>query len=121
MRIADELEPLATKIAQAYSVALCLTTRAWAEFGKAPDLAKLETCLRQVEESGQKAPYAFWDVLSESQLSLLDFFRGNWAGALSHAEAGHSSALTEKSLSYPDSLVDGAVCCELLSGEVIRC
>ena len=87
MRIADELEPLATKIGQAYSVALCITTRAWAQFGKAPDLAKLETCIRQVEESGQKAPYAFWDVLAESQLSLLDFYRGNWAGALSHAEA----------------------------------
>ena len=111
MRIADELEPLARKIGQAYSVALCLTTRAWAEFGKAPDLAKLETCLRQVEESGRRAPYAFWDVLSESQLSLLDFFRGNWAGALSHAEAacraepgssiqGYGAAIFFRQLAY---------------------
>src|SRR5260370_34062202 len=40
-RIAAELEPLAGKIGQAYSVASCLSTRAWVEFGKAPDLAKL--------------------------------------------------------------------------------
>ena len=40
--VADELEPLAMKIGQAYSVALCLSTRTWAEFGKAPDLDKLE-------------------------------------------------------------------------------
>ena len=42
LRIADELEPLARKIGQSYAVALCLSMRAWAEFAKAPDLAKLE-------------------------------------------------------------------------------
>jgi hypothetical protein len=29
----------------------------------------------------------FWEVLSEVQLSVVDFIRGNWAGALSHAQA----------------------------------
>jgi hypothetical protein len=29
----------------------------------------------------------FWDVFSEIQLSLVDFLRGNWARALSHAQA----------------------------------
>ena len=33
LRIADELEPLARKIGQSYSVALCHSARAWAEFG----------------------------------------------------------------------------------------
>ena len=42
MRIAEVLEPLATKIGQAYSIALCLSTRTWLEFVKEPDLAKLE-------------------------------------------------------------------------------
>ena len=85
--IADQLEPLAMKIGQAYSVALCLSTRAWAEFGKEPDLAKLEAAFQEVAKSDAKVRFAFWDVLSEVQLSVLDFVRGNWAGALSHAQA----------------------------------
>jgi tetratricopeptide (TPR) repeat protein len=85
--IADELEPLARKIGQSISIALCLSTRAWVEFGKAPELAKLETALRQVSKSDQKAWYPFWEPLSQVQLSLADFFRGNWADALLHAEA----------------------------------
>ena len=48
LRIADELEPLARKIGESYSFALCLSTRAWIEFGKAPDLAKLETGFQQL-------------------------------------------------------------------------
>jgi tetratricopeptide (TPR) repeat protein len=87
VKIADELEPLARKIGQAYSVALCLSTRTWAEFGRAPDLAKLETGFQQASKSDQKVRFAFWEVLSEVQLSLLDHIRGNWAGALSHAQA----------------------------------
>ncbi len=45
VRIADELEPLARKIGQSLSVGFCLSTRAWIEFGKAPDLAKLRSRL----------------------------------------------------------------------------
>ncbi len=85
-KIADELEPLAMKIGQAYSVALCLSTRAWVEFGRDPDLAKLEAGFREVARSDAKVRFAFWEVLSEVQLSVLDFIRGNWAGALSHAQ-----------------------------------
>ena len=70
------------KIGQAYSVALCLSTRTWAEFGKEPDLAKLEAGFQEVSRSDQKVRFAFWEVLSEVQLSLLDFIRGDWAGAL---------------------------------------
>jgi tetratricopeptide (TPR) repeat protein len=87
VRIADELEPLARKIGQSDSVALCRYARIWAEFGRAPDLAKLETDLRQVSEYGQRAPFAFSEVLSEAQLSLLDFLRGDWSRALLHAQA----------------------------------
>ena len=85
--IADELEPLALKIGQAYSVALCLSTRTWAEFGKAPDLDKLEAGFEEVSRSDQRVRFGFWEVLSEVQLTLLDFIRGDWAGAMSHARA----------------------------------
>ncbi len=87
LRIADELEPLAMKIGQSYSVASCLRTRAWAEFGKAPDLAKLEAGFQQASKSDQRARFAFWEFLFEVQLSLVDFLRGNWASALLHARA----------------------------------
>jgi len=40
-RVRDELEPLAAKIGQSYSILRCRITRAWLEFGEAPDLAKL--------------------------------------------------------------------------------
>jgi tetratricopeptide (TPR) repeat protein len=84
-RIRDELEPFATKIGQSYSIAQCLITRAWVKFGQAPDLAGLETLIEEVMKSDPKVP--FWDVFSEVQLSLVDFLRGNWARALSHAQA----------------------------------
>ncbi len=83
--IRDELEPFATKIGQSYSIAQCLITRGWVEFGQAPDLTGLETVIQDVMKSDPKVP--FWDTFSEVQLSLVDFFRGNWARALSHAQA----------------------------------
>jgi hypothetical protein len=56
------------------------------EFGQVPDLAKLETVIQQVFNSDPKVPFGFWDVFSEVQLSLVDFFSGNWPGALFHAQ-----------------------------------
>ena len=86
VRIAGVLEPLANKIGQAYSLALCLSTRTWLEFVKDPDLAKLEAGFHEVSRSDAKVKFPFWDVLSEVQLSALEFVRGDWAGALSHAQ-----------------------------------
>jgi tetratricopeptide (TPR) repeat protein len=86
-RIADELEPLARKLGQIHSVALCILIGAWAECGTSPDLAKFETVLRQVTEFNQDARYLFWEVLSEVQMSLVNFFRGDWASSLLHAQA----------------------------------
>jgi tetratricopeptide (TPR) repeat protein len=87
LRIADDLEPLARRIGDNFSVARCLTTRAWTEFGKAPDLAKLEFGLGQLSKYGQSVGSGFWESVFRAQLSLLDFFRGNWAGALLPAQA----------------------------------
>jgi tetratricopeptide (TPR) repeat protein len=85
-RILDELEPRAAKIGQSYSIARCLITRAWMEFSRAPDLAKLETVFQQLLKSDQKVSFVFWDVFSHMQLTLVDFFRGNWESALFHAQ-----------------------------------
>jgi tetratricopeptide (TPR) repeat protein len=86
-RIADELEPLANKIGQSISVAICLSTRAWIEFGKTPDLDKLEASFQRVSRSEEEASFALRASLSEIQLSLVNFFRGNWANAFLHAQA----------------------------------
>jgi len=85
-RLLDELEPLATKIGQSYSIARCIITRAWLDFGQEPNLAKLETALQQLTKSDPKVSFVFWDVFSRMQLSLVDFFRGNWDSALLHAQ-----------------------------------
>jgi tetratricopeptide (TPR) repeat protein len=87
VRVADELEPLARKTGQSLSVAFCLSTRAWIDFGKAPDLAKLEAGIQPVRKSEREASFAHLEVFFEVQLSLLDFFRGNWTSALSHVQA----------------------------------
>jgi len=86
-KIADELEPLASKIRQSLSVAFCLSTRAWIEFGKTPDLDKLEASFQRVSKSAEEAPFAYSASFSEVQLSLVNFFRGNWADAVLHAQA----------------------------------
>jgi hypothetical protein len=57
------------KIGQSYSIARCLITRAWVEFGQTSDLARLETVIQQVFESEPKVPFVFWDVFSEVQLT----------------------------------------------------
>jgi tetratricopeptide (TPR) repeat protein len=87
LKIADVLEPLARQIGQGYSVALCLSMRAWIEFGKEPDLAKLASGFNEVSKFDAKIQFAFYDVLSEVQLSLVDFLRGDWETALSHAQS----------------------------------
>jgi hypothetical protein len=68
-----------------------LLTRAWLEFGKAADLAKLETAVQQALKSNPKVSLVDWDAFSEEQLSLVDFFRGDWASALFHAQASSNS------------------------------
>jgi tetratricopeptide (TPR) repeat protein len=87
VRIADELEPLAKKIGQSLSVAFCLSTRAWIDFGKAPNLAKLEAGFQQVRKADREASFAHLEVFFEVQPSLVDFFRGNWTSALFRAQA----------------------------------
>jgi tetratricopeptide (TPR) repeat protein len=86
-KVANEMEPFARKTGQSFPIALCRTIATWAEFGKAPDLAKLETNLQGVLNSYQASQFGFWVVISEAQLSLVDFYRGNWEEALLHAEA----------------------------------
>ena len=62
-------------------------------------------------------PYAFWDALSEAQLAVLDFFRGNWASALEHAQGadgaeagssleGYGAGLLIRQLAYTGERVN---------------
>ena len=87
LRIADQLEDVAKKSGQLYSFEVCRSSRAWIEFARAPDLARLESDFQQVSRSDQREKFVFLDVLSEVQLCLAQFFRGNWTRALQHAQA----------------------------------
>jgi tetratricopeptide (TPR) repeat protein len=87
LKVIDELEPLATRIGEPYSVALCLSVRVQYEFGRRPDVSKLEIGLQQVSSSIQNSRFPFWQILPEIQLNLIDYIRGDWASALSHAKA----------------------------------
>jgi len=89
LRIVDVLEPLARKIGDKFTTARCISTRAWMEFGQAPDLAKLEAGLEQEAKSGRDEA-GIWDSIFSVQLSQLYFFRGDWAGALLPARASCS-------------------------------
>ncbi len=86
-RIADEVEPLARRIGQSSSISTFIQSRAWTEFGKAPDLAKLEVELQEAWEVDRGAGLPVWISRSEAQLSELDFIRGRWDSALDHAQA----------------------------------
>ena len=87
LKVIDELEPLATRIGEPYSVALCLSVRVQYEFGRRPDVSSLEIGLQQVSSSIQNSHFPFWQILPEIQLNLIDYIRGDWASALSHAKA----------------------------------
>jgi tetratricopeptide (TPR) repeat protein len=86
-KVRDELEPFVARIGQSYSIARCLLTRAWVEFGETADLGKLETVVNQVFKTDPRVPFGFWEVFAGAQLSLVDFLRGNWTSALFHAGA----------------------------------
>ena len=81
LRIVDELEPLARKIAGIISRPrrCSQARRVLDEIGKAPDLAKLEAGLEQVlRNPASLRSRASGKPSFKAQLSLLDFFRGDW-------------------------------------------
>src|SRR5262249_21675944 len=86
-KIRDEADALATRIGQTYSIARILIAKGWVEFGATADLAKFAATLEQVFKSEPRVPTMFWDVFAQAQLSFLNFFRGDWSTALSHAHA----------------------------------
>jgi hypothetical protein len=48
---------------------------------------KLEASFQRVSKSEEEASFAYRASVSEEQLSLVNFFRGNWADAFLHAQA----------------------------------
>jgi tetratricopeptide (TPR) repeat protein len=90
-KVRDEAEALATRIGQSYSIARILIAKGWVEFGANGDLAKLASTLDEVFKSEPRIPSMFWEVFANAQLSLVNFFRGDWSAALFHAQASHEA------------------------------
>jgi tetratricopeptide (TPR) repeat protein len=83
-RVSQELEELARRIGHIVFLATCIWTKAWAEFGKAPNLNRLEELLSQsVELSRARVPMI--TAQSLGQLSLAKFFRGDVSSAINCA------------------------------------
>lgn len=85
-KIRDELEPLAKKSGHFGALALCLRIGAWIAFGKDLNLNKLHQQLRQDLEINETVGLQPWIATSHTQLSFVEFFRGNWEMGLEHAE-----------------------------------
>jgi len=83
IRVSKELEPLARKIGHGVFLVTSIWTKAWAEFAKTPDLARLE---QQLTESVElcRARVPMLAAQSLAQLSLAKFFGGQ-SSALDYA------------------------------------
>jgi tetratricopeptide (TPR) repeat protein len=99
MRIGDQLEPLAGQLGQFIVVAFCRFTRALVEFGKEPDLGKLEAAFKVALEN-QRPSIAGAESLFETRRSQLDFFRGDWASAMSHAQVAYRGEVERSFAGY---------------------
>jgi tetratricopeptide (TPR) repeat protein len=83
----EELQPLATRIGHVGALSYCRRLEAWTNFGKQPDLIQLANKLQKDLDANMAAGLDVLVALSHAQLSVAEFFRGNWDNALEHAEA----------------------------------
>lgn len=83
IRVGEELEPLARKIGHGVFLVTSIWTKAWAEFAKTPDLARLEQQLNESVELCQ-ARVPMLAAQSLAQLSLAKFLGGQ-SSALDYA------------------------------------
>jgi tetratricopeptide (TPR) repeat protein len=88
-QVDQELEPLAISIGHLPALSSCRRTRAWTEFWRQPNLARLEDRMREIldaqTESGMN-PF----FMSAAQLSTAELLSGKWDEALRHAESAWS-------------------------------
>ena len=81
-RTTTKLESLARTLGNLNFVAACIWTKAWTEFGRAPDLMRLEAQLGEGLEIGRGGRVPSIIALSLHQVSLAKFFRAERAAAL---------------------------------------
>ena len=81
-RTTTKLESLARTLGNLNFVAACIWTKAWTEFGRAPDLMRLEAQLGEGLEIGRGGRVLSIIALSLHQVSLAKFFRAERAAAL---------------------------------------
>ncbi len=84
--VGAELEPLARKLGHFPALSFCIWTQAWMEFGKDADFARLTKRLTEDLEVNRtaKVPLLLASVLA--QFSVIEFLRGDRAGALDYAD-----------------------------------
>jgi hypothetical protein len=83
--IGKELEPLAAKIGHVAALSFCVRIGGWTEFAREPDLSRLAKQLDADLDANRTAGFNIFAADSHGQLSVLEFLRGDWDEALSHA------------------------------------
>jgi tetratricopeptide (TPR) repeat protein len=83
--VARELEPLARKLGHFAALSFSIWTRAWAEFGKQPDFARLQKQLAEDLEINRTARIPLLLAPALAQFSVLELLRGNQRAALDYA------------------------------------
>ena len=84
--VGAELEPLARKLGQFAALSFCIWTQAWMEFGKDADFAGLAKRLSDDMEVNRIAKVPLLLAPELAQFSVIEFLRGNQAGALDYAQ-----------------------------------
>ncbi|MBV8362564.1 MAG: AAA family ATPase, partial [Deltaproteobacteria bacterium] len=86
LRIGMELEPLAKAVGQLAALSICTSIQALAEFGREPDLAILDGRIREAVTFHRGTQLSFFLAQSLAQMSLVNFYTGDWDLASSLAE-----------------------------------
>ncbi|HLI61834.1 MAG TPA: AAA family ATPase [Terriglobales bacterium] len=85
-RIAAELEPVARRMGHLPVLCYSRWIQAWSEFGSNPDLATLGATMLELLHLSLAAELPLTISVSQAETSLVEFYRGNWNGAVKRIE-----------------------------------
>jgi tetratricopeptide (TPR) repeat protein len=88
IKVGEELEQLASRIGHVVALSFYRRLAGWEKFSKQPDLAQLSENLRKDLDANKAAGLDLFILSSLEQLSLTEFFQGDWNEALRHLEGG---------------------------------
>jgi len=92
-KIGAELEPIAHRAGQIAALSYCVSTSAWIEFGRGPDLATLDRRIRKILAINRSARTPLFLSVSLVQASLVRFFAGDFDAGRARAREARAAEL----------------------------